>query len=112
MNGTLVVEHCRDNCKETSIGPIVPSSSQETQTQTSSGSARKEEIWADFFSTVGQFKSDARLLYDSNNGSIGDPSVTDNKFTAPSDPGSGLIWIVVHDSRGGASWVTVPVRVE
>ncbi len=112
MNGTLVVQHCTDNCKEIPIGPIVPPSSQETQAQTTSGSPRKEEIWADFFSTVGQYKSDARLLYDANSGSIGDLSVTDNKFTAPSDPGSGLLWIVVHDNRGGASWVTIPLRVE
>ena len=55
---------------------------------------------------------DARLLYDPSSGSIGGPSTTDDTFDPPGKPGDGLVWIVVHDNRGGASWVTVPVHVE
>jgi len=50
--------------------------------------------------------------HDSAGGSIGGPSVTDDPFQPPSDPGDGLAWIVVHDNRGGASWITVPIHVE
>ena len=38
--------------------------------------------------------------------------MTDNQFTPPNTAGNGFIWIVVHDSRGGASWVTIPVTVQ
>jgi hypothetical protein len=111
-NGTFDVARCSSDCPKVVIGPVVPPSSQETQMQIGSGAAQREEIWVDFYSTLGTFGSDARLLYDPSIGSIGKPSVTDDTFDVPSAPGDGLIWMVVHDNRGGASWATVPVHVE
>jgi hypothetical protein len=110
--GTVVAQHCSGSCTKVDIGPLVPPSSQEVQTQLGPGYDAKEEIWADFYSTLGTFDDDARLLYDPSIGSLGGPSVTDNSFIPPSDPGDGFIWIVVHDNRGGATWVTIPVQVE
>jgi hypothetical protein len=113
--GTLTT-HCAGNCAKIPIGPVVPSSSWEVQAQLGSGNQPHEEIWADFYATFGSFDDDARLIYDSAQGLLGGASVTDNKFTPPSagsDAGtSGHIWIVVHDNRGGASWVTVPVHLD
>jgi hypothetical protein len=109
---TLTVPHCSGDCKDFAIGPVVRPSSQEVQTQLGSGDQPKEVIWAEFYSTLGSFKDNARLLYDSMQGSRGDASVTDNRFTPPSDPGTGTIWIVVHDNRGGVAWVTIPVDVK
>jgi len=108
---TFNTPRCAGSCPKVAIGPVVPAASQEVQSQLGPGDQPKEEIWADFFATFGKFDDDARLLYDSTRGSLGGPSVTDNKFTAPTTPGDGAIWIVVHDNRGGASWVTVPVHV-
>jgi hypothetical protein len=71
-----------------------------------------EEIWADFYSTFGSFDGSTGLLYDATTGSLGGPSVTDAQFEPPSAAGDGTIWIVVHDNRGGATWVTIPVQVE
>ena len=102
------VRHCAPNdCANVHIGPVVPPSSQEPDPLDND----KEEIWAEFFSTVGSFTDEARLLYNTTTGSVGDPSATDDQFHPPNDPGDGTIWIVVHDSRGGASWATVPVHV-
>jgi hypothetical protein len=100
----------RDNCPHVHIGPIVPASSQESYTL--QGQPQKEEIWADYFTSFGQVDDGARLLYDSTTGSIGDPSVTDNQWLPPNDPGTGFIWIVVHDNRDGAVWITIPVTVQ
>jgi hypothetical protein len=103
----------RSDCPHVAIGPVVPPSSWETTQQLDTNNQpEKEEIWADFYSSFGQFTGDASLLYDATKGSIGDPSVTDNQFLPPNDPGNGFIWIVVHDNRGGASWVTIPVEVQ
>ena len=103
----------RSDCPHVPIGPVVPSTSWEVTQQTDvDGNPEKEEIWADFYSTFGQFTGDASLLYDATKGSIGDASVTDNQFLPPNDAGNGFIWIVVHDNRGGASWVTIPVEVQ
>jgi hypothetical protein len=114
-SGTLTT-HCAGNCAKIPIGPVVPSSSWEVQGQLGPGNQPHEEIWADFYASFGSFDDDARLIYDSTQGLLGGPNVTDNKFTPPStasDAGtSGHIWIVVHDNRGGASWVTVPVHLD
>jgi hypothetical protein len=114
---TYTTDHCtasrRSNCPHVAIGPVVPASSWEGTLQTDvNGNYEHEEIYADFYSTFGQFTGDAALLYDATKGSIGDPSVTDNQFLPPDDAGTGFIWIVVHDNRGGASWVTIPVVVQ
>lgn len=101
------VSHCAANsCASVHIGPVVPASSQEADPVNNS----KEEIWADFYSTFGSFSDEARLLYGPSTGSLGAPSATDDQFQPPNTAGAGTIWIVVHDNRGGASWVTVPVQ--
>ena len=104
----------RDDCAHVPIGPVVPADSWETnwlQTDVN-GNQAHEEIWADFYTTFGSITDDARLLYDSTTGSIGGPGDTDDKWLPPNDAGDGFIWIVVHDNRGGASWVTIPVHVQ
>ena len=111
------VAHCtkdrREKCAHIKIGPVVPTSSWEPNPLDldPNGHERHEQIWVDYFATFGSFTSDARLLYDVTIGSPGDGSHTDTEFLPPNDPGSGLIWMVVHDNRGGAAWVTVPVDV-
>jgi hypothetical protein len=104
----------RDDCGHVKIGPVVPSSSWEPNPEDidQNGQVRHEQIWADYFATFGSFTSDARLLYDATVGSPGDASKTDTDFLAPSEAGSGFIWIVVHDNRGGAAWVTIPVQID
>jgi hypothetical protein len=109
--GTFEVPHCAGSCSAAHVGPVVPASSQETQTQMSGSSPQREEIWVDFYSTLGTFGSEARLLYDPSVGSIGGPGTTDDDFNVPSEPGEGFLWMVVHDNRGGATWATVPLHV-
>lgn len=102
------------SCPKTRIGPIVPSSSWEPTPGFTdvNGNELHEELWMDFYSTFGSFSGSTGLLYDATTGSLGGPSVTDAQFSPPSTPGSGFIWIIVHDNRGGAAWVTVPVQVQ
>ncbi|HEY1697666.1 MAG TPA: hypothetical protein VGG39_36140 [Polyangiaceae bacterium] len=105
---------CSGDCPSIPIGPNVPASSDEPNAQatTVNGGTQNEEIWADFYTTFGSFAGDTSLLYDATKGSIGDAGTTDNQWKPPGDAGTGTIWIVVHDDRGGASWVTVPVNVQ
>jgi hypothetical protein len=101
-------------CPAVHIGPVVPPSSWETNPEAhdANGNALHEEIWTDFYATAGQFNDSARLLYDARTGSLGGPSQTDNQFDPPQNAGDGSIWIVVHDSRGGAAWVRVPFHAK
>jgi hypothetical protein len=113
--GTIDMPRCAPgSCPQLRIGPVVPASSQEVDpTQHDANqNVLKEQIWAEFFSTFGSFGDDVRLLYDPATGSLGAPIDTDDHFTPPGVPGDGLLWIVVHDNRGGASWQTVPIHVQ
>jgi hypothetical protein len=114
--GCLSMSPCtssnQDQC-QVKIGPVVPSSSWELNPEQTdvNGNPLHEEIWADFYSSVGQVQYSARLLYDPSTGSIGGPDTTDNNFQPPGTPSEGYIWIVVHDNRSGAAWVTIPVSI-
>jgi hypothetical protein len=110
--GIVISPPCTGNCQAIKVGPIVPASSQEVEAQlaTTSGNPIKEEIWVDYYTTMGSI-DDTRLLYDSTSGLVGDPNTTDGNFSPPSTPGAVTLWAVVHDDRGGTSWVTIPVTV-
>ncbi len=95
------------SCDNPKIGAVVPPSSWER-----AANGVGEQIWAEYFTTLGGFSSSSRLLYDPTAGAIVDP---DTKYQPPAPPPSnvtsGLIWVVVHDNRGGAQWVTVPLKL-
>jgi hypothetical protein len=109
------VPHCvaGSPCPNIHIGPVVPASSQEPDPAAFGLNIHpgKEQVWAEFYSTLGSFTSAWRLLYDPVTGSVGPPADTDTEFQVPDHPGGGTIWIIVHDNRGGATWATVPLRV-
>jgi hypothetical protein len=114
--GCLTMSPCTSsdqNQCQVKIGPVVPSSSWELNPEQTDehGNPLHEELWADFYSSIGQVQYSARLLYDPSTGSIGGPDTTDNNFQPPSSPSQGYIWIVVHDNRSGAAWVTIPVSI-
>ncbi|MGA3120326.1 MAG: hypothetical protein ABSF69_06095 [Polyangiaceae bacterium] len=102
------------SCPQVPIGPTLTPDSWEVNPLDvgPNGVARHEEIWADYYSTFGGFKSDTRLLYDPTTGAVSNPDTDFNPPSlAPTDPHDGVIFVVVHDDRGGASWVTIPMHV-
>ena len=110
----IKVDRCgaakRSDCPELKIDVAVSDPSWEINPEDidPDGVVRHEQIWAAYYSDLGQFGSDARLLYDPRAGKI-DGSET--KYQAPNDPGDGNVWIVVHDNRGGVSWLHFPIHV-
>jgi hypothetical protein len=111
----ITVNRCatsnRSDCPKVKIDTVVPSSSQEDDPldHDPTGAARKERIWVDYYATGGDFGDDLRLLYDSRTGAV---SGTDTTFSSPENVGSGFLWTVVHDNRGGVSWLEVPLHVQ
>jgi hypothetical protein len=99
-------------CPHVKLGPVVPSSSQEVDPQ----NGRKELLWVDYYSTFGGFNGSSKLLYDPSGADLGGLAKTDTEFdppiVGPDDLHDGYIFMVVHDNRGGASWVTVPVHLQ
>jgi len=111
----ITVPHCtasqQSDCPTTDLDTVVPDSSQEPNPADvdAAGHVAGEVIWVDYYATAGRVKTDAPLLFDAHTGRVsgsGDP------FEAPLAAGDQTLWAVVHDDRGGASWVTVPMHVQ
>jgi hypothetical protein len=109
----ITVERCTEakerDCKENKFNIVVSESSWELNPAeiTREGQLR-EQIWVDYYSDVGKFDQDARLLFDTRVGRLSENEVI---FRAPTDAVDGTLWAVVHDNRGGAAWIVVPIHV-
>jgi hypothetical protein len=99
------------SCTSYALDIVVPPSSQEVDPGNvgPDGQQRREEIWVDYFNTLGNLDDDGRLLYDPISGPL---TNTATKYEAPTSAGEGMLWAVVHDNRGGAAWEAVPVHVQ
>lgn len=109
------VERCtaekKEDCKEIKIDiDIAPESWEEDPNNVSpEGRVAREQIWVTYYSDVGEFQNDARLLFDTKAGRVEKSEVV---FRAPKEPKSGTVWAVIHDNRAGAEWVVFPIRVK
>jgi hypothetical protein len=109
----ISVDHCTTDherdCPEIKLGVRVSDSSWELNpSDVTRTGVPHEQIWVDWYSDIGSFDNEARLLFDTQMGRISD---SDDTYRAPKDPGDGTLWGVVHDNRGGASWIVVPLHV-
>jgi hypothetical protein len=73
-----------------------------------------EIVWASFYTTLGGFDDDTRLVDDRVNGPTRDPSTV---WHAPAPDGSGArrtsrIWVTLNDQRGGVTWGSFDVVVQ
>jgi len=68
-----------------------------------------EQMWINYYTDAGAFKSAVRLLNDATNG------WNDNygtEFYAPKKTGPLRIWAVAHDNRGGTAWAGITLKVQ
>ncbi len=113
LTAGITVDHCttadKKDCPKISIDVQVPPESQEPNPGDvdPSGAQLKEEVWAAYYSTGGRFDDDIRILYEPR---VGKVDGTATKFQAPQQPGDGMVWIVVHDNRSGATWLPIPLH--
>jgi len=115
LNAGVVVDHCDQNnagsCNGHTVNVTIPDSSWELATGSPvepDGTQLHEEIWADYYYTLGSVNSDGELIFDARTGRV---SGSDNQYFSPTTPGHGRLFVVVHDNRDGASWVDFPVIV-
>lgn len=109
----ITVERCvadrRANCKPVKIDVKVSDSSWEENPSAGVAAGQREQIWVAYYSDLGDFQDEARLLFDSTAGRI---SESDVEFRPPYAPSEGTIWAVVHDNRAGAAFVVLPLHVK
>jgi hypothetical protein len=97
------------DCKENKLGIRVSDSSWELNpSDVTRNGVPHEQIWVDWYSDIGTFDDEARLLFDTQQGRISD---SDDTYRAPNAPADGTLWGVVHDNRGGAAFLVVPLHV-
>ena len=96
------------DCKENKIDVRVSDASWELNpAEVTRDGDLHEQIWVDYYSDIGTFDDEARLLFDTRNGRASDSNVI---FRAPKDVADGTMWAVVHDNRGGATWIVIPIH--
>jgi len=110
----VTVERCvaerQKDCPEQKFGVAIADQSwEDNPSEVTQGGALREQIWVSYFSDIGEFESEARLLFDTRQGRVTDSDVT---YRAPKQQASGTLWAVVRDNRGGASWLSMPVGVK
>jgi hypothetical protein len=72
-----------------------------------------EIVWASYYSTLGSFGSETRLVVDRVNGPARD--ISSGWKPPPSSAGgprTSRLWVTVNDQRGGATWAFFDVVVE
>jgi hypothetical protein len=67
---------------------------------------RRESIRVSWYASAGSFETEQ-----TGRGEDETSTDTSNTWLAPREPGSATLWLVIRDSRGGASWETQQVEV-
>jgi hypothetical protein len=102
-----LVSACRG--KQCPVYPVYPHVSP-ASFQTFTG--ENEIMWASFYTTLGGFEDDTRLVDDRVNGPTRDPGTG---WRAPEPQGerqTSTIWVTVNDQRGGVTWASFDVVAE
>ena len=113
VTAPLSVQPCASNGKNCPDGSTtivgVPDASWELDPQDPGpdGGSLGEQVWVDYYSSIGTLTEDAILIFDPVEGRVVPHS---QESFQTSGSGSGTMWAVVHDNRGGASWISVPVH--
>jgi hypothetical protein len=76
---------------------------------TPDGQRLKEQVWVNYYLTRGTFKSSVRLVHDATTG-YNDKH--EAEFTPPAEPGPVRFFGVLHDNRGGVSWLEGKIIVD
>src|SRR5450432_2381755 len=100
------------SCHAYPIQPVLDQAPNQEQDEVSAALVGRhvgEQMWIDYYTDGGGFKSDVRLLNDATSG-WNDSYGTD--FYAPKDSKVSRVWAVVHDNRGGAAWAGITIKTQ
>jgi hypothetical protein len=122
LGAGISIDHCgsatadangsvsRAGCPATALDVVLPDSSQEDDPSNldASGKPKKESVRVHYFVTDGKFAYDTINLFDPAAGRL---TGTSDDYRAPAIAGENMIWAVVRDNRGGATWFSIPLHV-
>jgi hypothetical protein len=107
--------HCTDDntskCPDNHAITGIPDASWELDPQDSSDAGPlREQVWVDYYSTIGTLSDEAILIFDPVLGRVTAPE--QENLSSITKKQHGTLWAVAHDNRGGASWITVPLNAQ
>jgi hypothetical protein len=113
---TLCIAPCAEDgdiaeCPPTNLRPIIDKALVVEPDEVTNGAYKRgflEQQWIDYYSTKGAFRSPTKLLNDATRGFNPDHGT---QFYAPKESGPVQIWAVIHDNRGGMSWVGTTLHI-
>jgi len=102
----------KSSCHGYPLRPLVDRTDPANQEQDAvsvkqTGHSTGEQMWIDYYTDGGGFKSPVRLLNDATAG-WNDNYGTD--FYAPKDAKISRVWALVHDNRGGVAWAGISLK--
>jgi hypothetical protein len=111
VTGKCVKNGDTGECKSVKLGVLFDDAAAEVDPDNVDvdGHVGRETIYVDWFTTVGKFQGDRRVLFDGNRGRMPKPAID---FLPPNDPVKGKMWAILHDNRGGTSWLEFPIEIQ
>ena len=112
VTGRCVAEDPNGDCKSTVKLDVVFSDAAaevDPDNVDEDGKVGRETLYVDWFTSVGKFTTDRKILFD---GQLGRTPKSAIELSPPRDPAKGTIWAVLHDNRGGTSWLELPIEIE
>jgi hypothetical protein len=106
-----LLEWLADDCDSVSVSVAFQDAEAELDSDNlgADGNPGRETLYTDWFVTVGRFEHDRHIEIDPFTGR---PPLRDVLYEPWRSPGKGTVWVVLHDNRGGATWLSVPIVVE
>jgi len=104
----------KSSCKGYAIRPTVDKNDPKNQDQDDVsvqqlGHPEGEQMWINYYTDGGGFKSPVRLLNDATTG-WNDNYGTD--FYASKEAKISRVWALVHDNRGGVAWAGISIKTQ
>jgi hypothetical protein len=110
------VPHCTADDEEECPGyyfkpEVAQESAERAEMATiSSDDAPLENLWVAYYSSAGSWKAESKMIHDPD---LGFKSEFEGRWRAPKTGQREVrLWAVVHDNRGGVSWVWRDIWVE
>jgi hypothetical protein len=106
-----LLEWLTDDCDSVSVSAAFDDAEAELDPDNvgPDGRAARETLYTDWFVTIGRFEHDRHIEIDPFTGR---PPLRDVLYEPWRSSGKGTVWAVLHDNRGGTSWLSVPLVVE
>lgn len=102
----------KSSCHGYALRPVLDQAANQEQDSVSAkqlGRNVTEQMWIDYYTDGGGFKTSVRLLNDATTGWNSDYGT---EFYASKEAKISRVWAIVHDNRGGTGWAGITVKTQ